>query len=87
TDPEDKAIVGAIIQMAMRLGLRTIAEGVETVEQLEYLREQGCDEVQGYYYSKPLTAEEFLEFATNHVKRPPSLPPAGRALPYSLRAS
>ncbi|HEY6896559.1 MAG TPA: EAL domain-containing protein [Rhodocyclaceae bacterium] len=59
TDPEDKAIVGAIIHMAQSLGLRTIAEGVETEAQLAYLREQGCDEMQGYYYSRPLPAEKF----------------------------
>lgn len=58
-DSEDKAIVDAIIHMAHSLGLHTIAEGVETIEQLRYLRDQGCDEVQGYYYSKPLRAEEF----------------------------
>jgi len=62
TDPEDKAIVAAIIQMAERLGLKTIAEGVETTEQLSYLREQGCDEAQGYYYSKAVAAEQFAAF-------------------------
>ncbi|MDP3672138.1 MAG: EAL domain-containing protein [Telluria sp.] len=62
TDPEDKAIVAAIIQMAGRLGLKTIAEGVETAEQLSYLREQGCDEAQGYYYSKAVAAEQFATF-------------------------
>ena len=64
TDSEDKAIVSAIIQMAKSLGLATIAEGVETESQLAYLREQGCDEVQGYYYSKPLTAESFAAFVS-----------------------
>jgi EAL domain-containing protein (putative c-di-GMP-specific phosphodiesterase class I) len=54
SDPEDKAIVDTIISMAKRLGLRTIAEGVETPEQLAFLRERGCDEVQGYYYSVPM---------------------------------
>ena len=66
TDPEDKAIVSAIINMAASLGLRTIAEGVETLEQLNYLRDQGCDEVQGYYYSKPLLPEEFERFLEEH---------------------
>jgi diguanylate cyclase (GGDEF)-like protein len=59
TDPEDRAIVGAIIHMAKSLGLQTIAEGVETVGQLAYLREQGCDEMQGYYYSRPLAPAQF----------------------------
>ena len=65
TDPEDKAIVSAIIQMAKSLGLATIAEGVETEGQLAFLREQGCDEVQGYYYSKPLTADAFARYVKN----------------------
>jgi len=68
TDPEDKAIVAAIISMAHSLGLKTIAEGVETLEQLNFLREQGCDEIQGYYYSKPLTAEVFEIFAKSEIK-------------------
>ncbi|MFA6014216.1 MAG: EAL domain-containing protein [Gallionellaceae bacterium] len=61
-DPDDKAIVTAIINMASSLGMRTIAEGVETAGQLAFLRLQGCDEVQGYYFSKPLTAEQFEVF-------------------------
>lgn len=61
-DPEDKAIVAAIISMAKSLGLQTIAEGVETVGQLNYLYEQGCDEIQGYYFAKPLPKEAFETF-------------------------
>ncbi|MDD4927797.1 MAG: EAL domain-containing protein [Gallionella sp.] len=56
---EDRAIVSAIINMASSLGMQTIAEGVETAGQLEFLREQGCGEVQGYYFSKPLSANQF----------------------------
>jgi EAL domain-containing protein (putative c-di-GMP-specific phosphodiesterase class I) len=51
--------------MAHSLGFLTIAEGVETLEQLDFLREHGCDEIQGYYYSKPLDTEEFFAFAQN----------------------
>ena len=67
TDPEDRAIVGAIIHMAQSLGLQTIAEGVETAGQLAFLREQGCDEMQGYFYSRPLPADQFEVFARSKV--------------------
>lgn len=59
TDPESSAIALAIIAMAHNLNLRAIAEGVETEEQLEYLRKHGCDEIQGFIVSKPVTACEF----------------------------
>ncbi|NNM65241.1 MAG: EAL domain-containing protein [Burkholderiales bacterium] len=59
---EDRAIVSAIINMSKSLGLLTIAEGVEVSEQLAFLSEQGCNEAQGYYYSKPLPAAECGEF-------------------------
>jgi EAL domain-containing protein (putative c-di-GMP-specific phosphodiesterase class I) len=62
TDADDSAIVTAIIQMAHSLGFQTIAEGVETEAQLAFLREQGCDEVQGYHFSKPLPAEQLEAF-------------------------
>ena len=63
TDQEDKSIVMTIINLSKNLGLQTIAEGVETIGQLDFLREQGCDEIQGYYFSKPLPAEQFETFA------------------------
>lgn len=59
---EDKTIVNTIVNMAHNLNMITIAEGVETAEQLAILREIGCDEVQGYYFSKPLPSAEFELF-------------------------
>ncbi len=56
---DDAEIVSAIISMAKSLNLKVIAEGVETKEQLELLREYGCDQIQGYYYSKPLNKSVF----------------------------
>jgi len=57
-DPEDSAIVTAIIQMAKSLNLKTIAEGVEDESILQHLSSIGCDEIQGYYISKPLPSNE-----------------------------
>lgn len=62
SDPEDKAIISAVISMAKTLGLQTIAEGVETEEQLNFLLEQACDEVQGYFFARPLDADQFALF-------------------------
>lgn len=58
-DADSRHIINAIITMGKILQLKIIAEGVETIEQLEILKGLGCDEVQGYYYSKPLPEEEF----------------------------
>jgi EAL domain-containing protein (putative c-di-GMP-specific phosphodiesterase class I) len=61
TDPDDEAIANAVISLGHSLKMQVIAEGVETLEQLEQLRAQGCDEIQGYYFSRPLPAEAFAE--------------------------
>ncbi|MDP3482721.1 MAG: response regulator, partial [Sulfuricella sp.] len=58
-EPNDAAIVVAIITMAHSLGLNVIAEGVETQGQLEYLRSHGCDEMQGYFFSHPVPVGDF----------------------------
>lgn len=56
---DDKAITAAIISLAQNLGLRVIAEGVETQAQVEFLRHSGCDEIQGYFFSRPLASADF----------------------------
>lgn len=61
TDKDDAAIASAVIAMAHRLQLTVVAEGVETAEQLEFLTAHACDEVQGYYFSRPVPADEFVE--------------------------
>ncbi len=80
----DAAITSAIIQLGHTLNLRVIAEAAETREQIEFLAAQGCDEVQGYYFSRPLPAEDFRAFVDSHqpksaarpepVERPQSMP-------------
>ncbi|MDO9318688.1 MAG: EAL domain-containing protein [Gammaproteobacteria bacterium] len=65
-DEDDKAITKAIISMGRTLGLTVIAEGVETREQLDFLREQECQHIQGYFFQRPLPADEFLIWCRNH---------------------
>lgn len=60
-DANDSAIATAIISMAKALKLRVIAEGVETESQLDFLRSAGCDEIQGYWFSKPVPADAFAQ--------------------------
>ena len=62
---EDTAIVRSIIAMAHNLGLQVTAEGVESLAQTAFLRAKKCDEVQGFYYARPLPAREFEEFVSS----------------------
>src|SRR5207237_3872014 len=57
-DPQQAAIVSAIIGLAHALGLQTVAEGIETLGQVDRLRALGCDHLQGFYFAEPLTAQE-----------------------------
>ncbi|MBF0448949.1 MAG: EAL domain-containing protein [Magnetococcales bacterium] len=65
-DLEDAALVKTIIGLAHSLGLTVIAEGVEEKEQLDFLRGHQCNEIQGYYYSRPLSARDFAQFIKNN---------------------
>ena len=66
SDSDDAAITAAIISVAKSLNLRVIAEGVESEEQVAFLRAHHCDEIQGYYFSKPLLPNEFAQKVRNN---------------------
>lgn len=58
TDERNARLVDSMLQLGRSLGIEVLAEGVETPEQADYLREHGCETIQGYYISPPLTAEQ-----------------------------
>jgi diguanylate cyclase len=70
TDTDDASIVGAVISMGKSLQMRVVAEGVETPQQLAFLRDHNCPEGQGYYFSRPVLAEEFTKFLGLRVAEP-----------------
>jgi len=70
-DAEEKAITEAIIAMGKTLSLNVIAEGVETLDQMNFLNDHSCDEMQGYYFSKPIVPEQFAELLRKHIPSPP----------------
>ena len=76
-DADDEAITRAIVALSQALRLKVVAEGVETRAQLDFLNFEGCDEVQGYLFSKPLTYEQFVEWTlARSLDIPESLPVA-----------
>jgi diguanylate cyclase (GGDEF)-like protein len=86
-DSEDRAIAQAIISMGKALGMTVVAEGVETAEQEAFLRENACDEMQGFLFSKPVPAAKLAALlrSTALIVSPP-LQPASSADPGNLRA-
>jgi EAL domain-containing protein (putative c-di-GMP-specific phosphodiesterase class I) len=71
-DARTRAILETSIQLAKRLGLRTVAEGVETEDELRLVRELGCDYAQGYFFSRALDADELLRWLA--ARPPPQRP-------------
>jgi diguanylate cyclase (GGDEF)-like protein/PAS domain S-box-containing protein len=82
TDADDASIVSAVIGMGRGLQIRVVAEGVETREQLAFLRKQGCPEGQGYYFSRPMCADEFSQLLSRDAAE--SRFPDGRKVGNSL---
>jgi diguanylate cyclase (GGDEF)-like protein/PAS domain S-box-containing protein len=72
TNPDDSSIVTAVISMGRSLKLRVVAEGVETLNELEFLKAHQCDEAQGYYFSRPVSAEQFVTLLGTAAPEPPS---------------
>jgi EAL domain-containing protein (putative c-di-GMP-specific phosphodiesterase class I) len=67
TDHNDRVIAQTIILMAKSLNLSTVAEGVETLEHVNLLKDMGCDQLQGYFFSKPIPKEEFTKFLQTYI--------------------
>lgn len=69
SEDRDKAVAAAVISLGQKLNLRVIAEGVETAEQLAILRENNCDEIQGYYFSKPVSFAAIADLLANPARK------------------
>jgi EAL domain-containing protein (putative c-di-GMP-specific phosphodiesterase class I) len=69
SNESDKAVASAVISLGQKLNLRVIAEGVETAAQVDFLRENNCDEMQGYHFSKPISAHEIDQLIRAATKK------------------
>lgn len=79
SDPDDAAIAQSIVSLAHNLGLQVVAEGVETREQLEFLASVGCDEMQGYYFSRPVPQSECTKMLMENHRMSVQMPPVKAA--------
>ena len=68
TDPHDATIVAAVVAMAQKMNLEVVAEGVESEQQLEFIRQQGCNRVQGYFISKPVPGQQLTHWLAKQQK-------------------
>jgi diguanylate cyclase (GGDEF)-like protein/PAS domain S-box-containing protein len=84
TDPDDAAIALTIINLAHSLKLKVVAEGVETEGQLNFLRSHGCDEMQGYYFARPLKVEDCTQALVEDRRLPNPKPLPGADVPILL---
>ncbi|RQP26759.1 bifunctional diguanylate cyclase/phosphodiesterase [Piscinibacter terrae] len=75
-DPDSQALADGIVTLAHGLRMKVVAEGVETAEQLAYLRAHGCDEIQGYWLCKPMPAEDVCAFMARHLRTQFAVPVA-----------
>ena len=86
TRQEAKAIIRAVTGLGASLGISTSAEGVETIDQLEHLRAQGCTEVQGYLISRPKPAREIISLIGRHQPSGIEASPPGTRLETAIAA-